>query len=572
MRLSLSTISTLNASFAEDVAAYAEAGFDAIGLWEFKLPEDDVANIALLRAAGLSVSNCIPTVPSFLQLAIPGMEGPADPEQRVEAICTSIRRLAAYDPGCVLCLSGPLGGRAEAEGRELVVAGLRRVADAARQAGVRLGFEPIHPAQRDAAGFVTSLADALALLDEADAVDVGIMADTFNLGHEPTDALVRVVPRLTGVHVADELPRAAARRACPARARGPLGGDRRRAPRRRLGRHAGCRDLLDARRLLGASRGRGRAARPRCRRRAARRVARRRAMDLDAASIPLRELDRLWDFDDPAASERRFAELVERAGNEHDGAFLTEVLTQLARAQGLQRRFDDARRTLVEADRALRPGDRRGHVRLLLERGRVDRSEKRDDLGRGAFLDAWELARAAGEDGLAVDAAHMLGIIEPPEIAREWNERAMELARASADPVARRWVGSLANNIGWARYEVGDLDGAIALFEQSRDAFLSDRRDDRARVARWSIARCLRSRSDVADALDEQEALLAELDALGQTDGYVLEEIAECLLALGRADEARPFFARAYAELCVDPRLRADEPERLKRLESLGHG
>ena len=206
MRLSLSTISTLNASFAEDVAAYAEAGFDAIGLWEFKLPEDDAANVALLRAAGISVSNCVPTVPSFLQLAIPGMEGPADPEERVGAICASIRRLAAYDPECVLCLSGPLGGRAEAEGREIVVDGLRRAAAAARDAGVRLGFEPIHPAQRESAGFVTSLADAVALLDEADADDVGIMADTFNLGHEPTDALARAASRFTGLHVADELP------------------------------------------------------------------------------------------------------------------------------------------------------------------------------------------------------------------------------------------------------------------------------------------------------------------------------------------------------------------------------
>ena len=66
MKLSLSTISTLNASFAEDVAAYAAAGFDAIGLWEFKLPDDDAANVAALRDAGLTVSNCIPTVPSFL--------------------------------------------------------------------------------------------------------------------------------------------------------------------------------------------------------------------------------------------------------------------------------------------------------------------------------------------------------------------------------------------------------------------------------------------------------------------------------------------------------------------------
>ena len=33
MRLALSEISTVNASFADDVAAYAAAGFDAIGLF-----------------------------------------------------------------------------------------------------------------------------------------------------------------------------------------------------------------------------------------------------------------------------------------------------------------------------------------------------------------------------------------------------------------------------------------------------------------------------------------------------------------------------------------------------------
>ena len=206
MKLSLSAISTLNASFAEDVAAYAAAGFDAIGLWEMKLPPDDEANRALLRAHGLGVANCVPTVPSFLRLAIPGMEGPEDPEERVDTICDSIRRLAGYRPECVLVLSGPLGGRSEAEGRSVVVHGLRRAAVAARDVGVRLGFEPIHPAQRETAGFVTSLPDALALLDEAGVDDVGIMADTFNLAHEDTAVFVSAAKRFTGVHVADELP------------------------------------------------------------------------------------------------------------------------------------------------------------------------------------------------------------------------------------------------------------------------------------------------------------------------------------------------------------------------------
>jgi hypothetical protein len=94
-------------------------------------------------------------------------------------------------------------------------------------------------------------------------------------------------------------------------------------------------------------------------------------MDRDPASIPLAELDLLSDFDDPEASERRFAALLPRARNELDGAFLTETLTQLARARGLLRRFDEADATLDGAEAALRPDDARGRVRIHLERGRV---------------------------------------------------------------------------------------------------------------------------------------------------------------------------------------------------------
>ena len=149
MRLSLSEISTVGASFSDDVDAYAAAGFDGIGIWEFKLPADDEANRALLTHAGLTVTNCVPTVPSFLPLAIPGMEGPPDPAERREAICASISRLAAYEPECVLCLAGPLGERSEAAGRSIIVEGLQATAAAAREVGVPLAFEPVHRSQRD---------------------------------------------------------------------------------------------------------------------------------------------------------------------------------------------------------------------------------------------------------------------------------------------------------------------------------------------------------------------------------------------------------------------------------------
>jgi sugar phosphate isomerase/epimerase len=208
MRLALSEISTVGASFEEDVQAYVAAGFAGIGIWEFKLPADDAANIELLRSSGLEVANCVPTVPTILQLGIPGMEGPADPEERVASLCDSVRRLAEYEPECVLCLSGPVDGRSESEARTIVQEGLARVAAVAREVGVRLGFEPAHPSQFASTSFVNTAEGAASLLDEAGLADVGVMVDTFNLYDDPGAAgwLRANGRRVSGIHVADRPP------------------------------------------------------------------------------------------------------------------------------------------------------------------------------------------------------------------------------------------------------------------------------------------------------------------------------------------------------------------------------
>jgi hypothetical protein len=69
-----------------------------------------------------------------------------------------------------------------------------------------------------------------------------------------------------------------------------------------------------------------------------------------------------------------------------------------------------------------------------------------------------------------------------------------------------------------------------------------------------------------------QEAIAAEFAAMGESDGFVFEEIGECLLLLGRKEEATPNFARAYELLAKDPWLAENEPARLARLKELGGG
>jgi sugar phosphate isomerase/epimerase len=200
--LSLSEISTVGASFEEDVRAYAAAGFDGIGIWEMKLGDDE-ADLAVVRASGLRVTNCVPNVPSILPNTV--VDGPDDVEERIESMCASMHRLARFDPDCVLCLTGPAGGRDEAEARRLVLDGLRRIAVAAADAGVRLGLEPIHESERDGLTLITTIPETLELLDEAGLPEVGVMVDLWHVGDTPDVErhLAENVDRITGVHVAE---------------------------------------------------------------------------------------------------------------------------------------------------------------------------------------------------------------------------------------------------------------------------------------------------------------------------------------------------------------------------------
>jgi tetratricopeptide (TPR) repeat protein len=286
----------------------------------------------------------------------------------------------------------------------------------------------------------------------------------------------------------------------------------------------------------------------------------------------LPDIDALWDYDDPAASEQRFLQILSAAREAGDEPYLVELLTQIARTQALQRRFDDAHRTLDEGAVLAASALPRPAVRLLLERGRTFNSAGDPDRARPLFLQAWEQARGTGQDAFAVDAAHMLGIVDPGEEGLSWNLRALDLAERSQDKRANRWRASLYNNIGWTYHDAGRYRDALDAFQQAHEWRRRQEQPRETRIAAWCVARALRSLGRVEEALAMQRDNLRQAEAAGDPDGFIQEEIGECLLALDRPEEARAPFARAYAVLSQDPWLTADEPERLQRLKELGSG
>ena len=150
-------------------------------------------------------------------------------------------------------------------------------------------------------------------------------------------------------------------------------------------------------------------------------------------------LDKLWDFNKPADSEQRFrAELAKHPAGSREAL---ETSTQIARTQGLQRKFAQAARDCsTPSQPKLDQAPTRVRVRYLLERGRTRNSGGDKAAAIPLFNEAASLrARDTlpGADFYEVDALHMLGIATPAAEQLDWNRKALAAAEASSDPRAR---------------------------------------------------------------------------------------------------------------------------------------
>lgn len=292
-----------------------------------------------------------------------------------------------------------------------------------------------------------------------------------------------------------------------------------------------------------------------------------------ARQTDLPDFDALWDYNDPAATEAKFREILPAAESSGDADYHAELLTQIARTQGLQRRFEEAHRTLDEAEPLIGPKMARARIRALLERGRVFNSSRQVEQARPLFMQAWELACEKHEDGFAVDAAHMIAIVEQGEAALEWNLKALALAEGSDQPRAKRWLGSLYNNIGWTYHDMRQYQKALEIFNKAVEwRQEQEGQEEEVWIAEWCVARALRSLGRIDEALAIQWSLLARYEEIEEQSGFVYEELAECLHRLKKTDEAREYFALAYGILSQDAWLAESEPERIARLKQMGEG
>jgi len=288
-----------------------------------------------------------------------------------------------------------------------------------------------------------------------------------------------------------------------------------------------------------------------------------------AQALP--DFDQLWNYSKPAETEMKFRELLPVAHASGDQDFLLQLMTQISRTQGLQRKFDDAHQTLDEVEAALSVKTPVAEIRFFLERGRVFNSSKKADRALALFIKAYELSVNRDHDRFAVDAAHMLAIAEPTtEKQIEWNLKALAIAESSPDDRARNWLGSLYNNLGWTYHDAGQFEEALSYFEKGLAFRESKGEASSIRIAKWAVARVYRSLKRYNEALEIQLRLKKEFESISEKDGFVFEELGEIYLALGRPTLAQEHFALAYDVLSQDEWFKANEAKRLARIKELG--
>lgn len=283
----------------------------------------------------------------------------------------------------------------------------------------------------------------------------------------------------------------------------------------------------------------------------------------------LPEINSLWNYQFPNDTENKFRELLLREDVQKNSTYKNELLTQIARTLGLQRKFEEGHQLLNTIEKDLTTENSTVFIRYHLERGRLLNSNNQLKKAFALFKRAWKFGVENNEEYYSIDALHMMAIAAPSNEKIKWQEEGIKLAETTKDPRGKKWLGSLYNNTAWNYHDdLKDYPKAMEMFKKTLDWQIANGNENSIGIAKWCIARCHRSLNEIDIAFEKLKQLLTEKGGVDGT-GYIYEEIGECLLALTKNSESKPYFKKAYDLLSQDEWLQANQENRLTRLKQL---
>ncbi|TVR67050.1 MAG: sugar phosphate isomerase/epimerase [Spirochaetaceae bacterium] len=200
-RLCIHTATTKPWSVEIALANYARAGVAGITLWRDALEGRDPAAVGrLARDSGLQV----------ISLCRGGFFPSPDGDARRRAIednLAAIGEAEALGAPLIVLVPGSDPGQSLEDSRDQIAEGISAVAGRARDAGVQLAIEPLHPMYADAKSAVNTMKSANDMCRDLNLDNVGVAVDVYHIWWDP-EAFAEIERcgasgRLLAFHVCD---------------------------------------------------------------------------------------------------------------------------------------------------------------------------------------------------------------------------------------------------------------------------------------------------------------------------------------------------------------------------------
>jgi sugar phosphate isomerase/epimerase len=199
-RLSLNQATTRHLTLEQAVRCCADAGLRGIGLWRDRVDEIGTARAArLVAAAGLTVTSLCRG--GFLTAATASGRAAAIADNR-----RAIEQAAQLGTGVLALVCGGVPDGAGLSGaRQMAADGIATLVPCAREHGIRLAIEPLHPMFCADRSVVCTIGQALEIAAPFPAAQVGLMLDTYHVWWDPAlvAGIARAGRRLAGFQLSD---------------------------------------------------------------------------------------------------------------------------------------------------------------------------------------------------------------------------------------------------------------------------------------------------------------------------------------------------------------------------------
>ncbi|MBS3694129.1 sugar phosphate isomerase/epimerase family protein [Rhodococcus qingshengii] len=198
-RCSLNSATIRGADLNEVVDLAEHSGFGGVGLWRDVLDDCDLVSY------GREVAERGLRVTSVCRGGMFPQPDKATRRKTLEDNYKAVDQASDLNADCLVLVCGAAVGRDLTGGRSQIFDGIAELEPYAREAGVRLAIEPMHPMMASTRSAITSLREANDIVERIDSSHVGIALDSYHVwwDAELSTETTRAAGSILSVQIAD---------------------------------------------------------------------------------------------------------------------------------------------------------------------------------------------------------------------------------------------------------------------------------------------------------------------------------------------------------------------------------